>query len=261
MTGIADRALVLRTWEFSETSQTVSLFTLNHGAIRGLAKGARRERSTFGGGFEPITAGTVVFRVRAASELALITEWNVEEIFWGPRTSLLAHRGALYASELIGAFITDREAHSGLFETAIECLRAMDTPSAIPGALVRLQWAVLVETGHRPRIDATTSESTGARILGFDPEAGMVVPDPGPRSTGDAQSIWRIRRETLESLRDLDGGGPGKSGPTPAPVVDRTNRFLAACCRYHLGRELQTSKIVFANRTGIQPRPGRGTPD
>ena len=253
---------MLRTWEFSETSQTVSLFTLAHGAIRGLAKGARRERSTFGGGFEPITAGTVVFRVRAASELALITEWNVEEIFWGPRTSLAAHRAALYASELIGAFITDREAHAGLFETAIHCLRGLDDPASVPGALVRLQWGVLVETGHRPRIDAAATESASARILGFDPEAGMVVADPGPGAGGEGGPIWRVRRETVESLRDLDGGNAGPSTVAAAGVtLDRTNRFLAACCRYHLGRELQTARIVFGNRLGGLPGLRRGSPD
>lgn len=250
---------MLRAWEFSETSQTVSLFTRNHGAIRGLAKGARRERSAFGGGFEPLTVGTVVFRIRAASELALLTEWNVEEIFWGPRTDLVAHRAGLYASELIAAFITDREAHAGLFDTAVSFLRALDDGGAIGAALVRLQWSVLVETGHRPRIDPGAEESSSSRILGFDAEAGMVVADPGPRGTAEPSATWRVRRETVEVLRSLESSPEGS--PTTEPVLDRTNRFLAACCRHHLGRELQTSRILFGDRLGDSSRSGRGPRD
>ena len=256
MNAIVDRAIILRTWEYSETSQTVSLFTLGHGALRGLAKGARRERSTFGGGFEALTVGDVVFRLRATSELALLTEWNVSEIFWGPRSDLRAHRAALYASELIGAFITDRDAHPGLFHEAIRFLSALESPAAIAPALVRLQWAVLDETGHRPRIDSDAADATIPAVIGFDPEAGALVPDPGVPST----AIWRLRRETVEILRSITAGEPIDDRRPPA--LDRASRFLASCCRYQLGWEPQTAAMVFGNRldrSGI--RRGRGTGD
>ena len=41
---IADTAICIRCWDFSETSQTVSLVTREHGVVRGLAKGAKREK-------------------------------------------------------------------------------------------------------------------------------------------------------------------------------------------------------------------------
>jgi DNA repair protein RecO (recombination protein O) len=259
VTAIVDRAIVLRTWEFSETSQTVALFTLEHGALRGLAKGARREKSAFGGGFEAITSGDVVFRVRATSELALLTEWNVTDIFWGPRTGLRAHRSALYAAELLGAFITDRDAHPGLFHEAVRFLRDIDTPSAIPAALVRLQWAMLDETGHRPRIDAATLTPGSPPVVGFDPEAGTLVADPGAATGSGSSAPWRIRRETIEVVRSLEMGDPIESSPQVA--LDRAGRFLAACCRHHLGWEPQTASLVFGkgteSRWGARGRGGR----
>ncbi|MCH7601829.1 MAG: recombination protein O N-terminal domain-containing protein, partial [Planctomycetes bacterium] len=42
MPKIAYYAICIRRWDFSETSQTVSLFTSEAGIIRGLAKGAKR---------------------------------------------------------------------------------------------------------------------------------------------------------------------------------------------------------------------------
>ncbi|HAC09503.1 MAG TPA: DNA repair protein RecO, partial [Phycisphaerales bacterium] len=52
MPTIRDEAVCVRHWDFSETSQTVSLFLRDHGLVRGLAKGARRERGSFSGGFD-----------------------------------------------------------------------------------------------------------------------------------------------------------------------------------------------------------------
>lgn len=242
MTALADRALVLRAWDFSETSQTVSLFTREHGALRGLAKGARREKSTFGGGFEPLTIGEVSFRLRPTSELALLTEWKVTDIFWGPRTTLAAHRAAWYAAELLGAFITDRDPHPPLFEAADAFLRQLDRADSVPEALARLQWAVLLETGHRPRIEAAGHAAAPPDVLGFDPEAGALAPDPGPRAPADGP-VWRIRRETIEILRSLDAALPLDTATPPA--VSRANRFLATWCRYLLGTELQTFRVVF----------------
>jgi len=38
--SITDDAVVLRVWDFSETSQTVALLTRARGSVRGLAKGS-----------------------------------------------------------------------------------------------------------------------------------------------------------------------------------------------------------------------------
>ena len=44
MQTIEDNAFCLRRWDFSETSQTASLLTRDHGVLRGLAKGAKRPK-------------------------------------------------------------------------------------------------------------------------------------------------------------------------------------------------------------------------
>ena len=41
------RAFVLRRVDFSETSQVVHLYTLDGGKVHGIAKGAKRRKSSF----------------------------------------------------------------------------------------------------------------------------------------------------------------------------------------------------------------------
>ena len=59
MAILHDTAICLRCWDFSETSQTVSLLTREPGIIRGLAKGSRRDKGCFSGGFDPVHIGHV----------------------------------------------------------------------------------------------------------------------------------------------------------------------------------------------------------
>ena len=69
---IADTAICIRCWDFSETSQTVSLFTREHGVVRGLAKGAKREKGGFSGGLDVLTRGEMIASVKPGRDLAAI---------------------------------------------------------------------------------------------------------------------------------------------------------------------------------------------
>ena len=71
MPTITDNAVCIRRWDYAETSQTVSLFLREHGIIRGIAKGAKREKGAFSGGIDLLTRGQVVamFRQRSAVNL------------------------------------------------------------------------------------------------------------------------------------------------------------------------------------------------
>ena len=81
MSTLRDEAICVRHWDFSETSQTVSLFLRDHGMLRGLAKGARRERGAFSGGFDLFTKGEIVAIVKPGRELATLTEWTLLETY------------------------------------------------------------------------------------------------------------------------------------------------------------------------------------
>ena len=85
-----DQALCIRQWDFSETSQTVSLFGRTLGCLRGLAKGSRRERGSFSGGIDVLTRGEVGVILKRDRELATLTEWDTQETFPRLREDLTA---------------------------------------------------------------------------------------------------------------------------------------------------------------------------
>jgi DNA repair protein RecO (recombination protein O) len=243
MPTITDTAICLRHWEFSETSQTVSLFTRGHGIVRGLAKGSRRERGNFSGGIDVLTRGHVVALTKRGRDLATITEWHLEETFRHLRQRLDANRTALYMVDLVRSMLSDEDPHPRLFDVLALALRELADPSIISSALLQLQWAVLEETGYRPELDRDVQQGgtlpDDAPALAFDPRSGGLV------ASTEGTERWGVRRSTVELLRDAAGGRSIRSHDRDA--LDRANRLLATYCRELLGQELPTMRWAFSD--------------
>ena len=240
---IRDQAVVLRRWDFSETSQTVSLFTREHGVLRGLAKGAKRERGKFCGGFEPLTRGEVVAILKPTTDLANVIEWDLREVFAGPRSSLRAFHAGMFLVDLVDHAMTQADPHAALWDELVRALAGLDDADPEP-TLLRFQWATLVETGHRPDLRAPAGDDP---TLGFDPDAGRLLPDPGPEAS--QQGVWRIRRETVDLLQGVErwcAGGPAiRSDEQDPALLRRANLFLASHLRWVIGRDLPTLPGAF----------------
>jgi len=72
-------ALILRTYKLGEADRIVVFLTRDRGKKRGVAKGARRLRSNFVGGLEPLTRARVAYFEKERRELRLSVE-HVKEL-------------------------------------------------------------------------------------------------------------------------------------------------------------------------------------
>ncbi len=233
-----DAAIVLRRWEYSETSQTVSALSREHGVIRGLAKGALRPASPFSGGFEPMTRGHLGWIVKSGRALSILTEWMVEDVYWSTRRRPDSNRAALYAVDLAARLLTDHDPHPDVFDALDGVLTALgdaETP-AIP--LAAYQWSVLTTAGWRPVVghDVRTGEPLAETepVLGFRPSDGGAVSIAGP---GD----WPVRRETIEAMQAMEAG----ERPVDPVIVPRVSSLLAAYTRELLGEQSEAMRQAF----------------
>ncbi len=239
MPTIVDQALAVRQWDFSETSQTVSLFCREQGLLRGIAKGARREKGRFSGGIDLLTRGEVVAIVKPGRDLSILTDWDLQEVFRGARSAYRLHVAELYVLDLVHHMITDLDPHPALWDQTLLALRTIDEERDVASALVRFQWAALAETGSQPNLLPLRSEE-GVDVFGLDPAAGCLVDDPGDKAT--EQGPWRVRRETVDMLRSISAGGLGEG---EAETSARAGRLLGAYIRWRLGREPSTMALAM----------------
>lgn len=242
-----DQAICIRQWDFSETSQTVSLLGRALGGIRGLAKGARRERGSFSGGIDLLTLGEVGVILKRDAELATLTEWDVQETFPRLRDDLSANRAGWYVADVLGRMLPPLDPHPTLFDDTVRLLRALGDGHGVDRCMLRFQWCLLVETGWQPDLE---DPAPGSGTLAFDPQEGRLLADAGQ------PDAWRVRRGTLEAIRSIIDGSIGDIEGEP---VQRANKLLAAHIRNVLGEEPATMAWNFGRLPvgGSRP-PARG---
>jgi len=217
-----DEAFCIRVWDWSETSQTVSLFSREHGVIRCVAKGAKRENAKFSGGLEVLTRGEMTASVKTGEAMSLLTAWDLLEVYPASRRTLSSFYAGMTLLDIVHHSITDHDPHPEVFDALVANARRLGEPADDQRAVFLMLWASIDRTGHRPELDidvATGKPLTPAPAHVFSPRLGGFTTDAcageGPR--------WRVRHETVEFLRaHADGRVPASSEP-----LDRATRLLA----------------------------------
>jgi len=228
----AHQAICVRLWDWSETSQTVSLLTRDIGLIRCVAKGAKREKGPFSGGLELCTRGEAQIIVKTTGAMSTLTSWDLTEPNRGLRLSLSAFRHAAYAVDLAQHLVPEGESHPVLFDALADVLGELsDADEPRHGvALLGFQYAALSDAGYRPGLPEAESDG-----YVFDPEAGRVGPDRGRGGS------WRMRPETVAVLADLERGRPAQV----SEAAVRASRLLAAYGAELFGRRLSSEQGLF----------------
>jgi DNA repair protein RecO (recombination protein O) len=232
-----DEAICIRQWDWSETSQTVSLFCRTQGIMRGLAKGARRERSNFSGGIDLLARGEIVAVVKPDRELQTLTAWTLLQMFRRPHDELETNLYALSMAELVHRFLPPGAPHERLFDALLASLDRLEEGDRPAPEFLRFFSVFLRETGHEPRLDA--DEIPGTR-LAFDAHDGGIV------DFATHPKAWRLRPETLHALASVARGeAPELLEPD---AVDRANRLLSAYARAITGDDLVTLRLAVEPR-------------
>ena len=244
MPPLHDDAICLRHSEWSETSQLATLLCREHGLIRGLARGSRRERSAFSGGFELLARGAVVFFEKPTRELANITAWDLTHTHGHLRGELSSVWRAMFAVDLVQRALPLREPHPRSFDQLAGLLIGRSIAML---DLTAFQWALLDEAGHKPDLDPPNDGDDERGVVYFLPSAGRVE---SSRPFG-SDTAWPMRRRTLEALRSITRGSHAESRPRTREEADTWSRAAAFLCSYWmwvLGRPIPTARAVFGDR-------------
>lgn len=239
MPTLVDEAICIRHWDFSETSQTVSLFGRAGGMLRGLAKGAKRAGGRFSGGIDLLTRGQVVAIVKPGRELATLTDWTLLGAWRTTRSELAANRAAFYMIDLVQRLLAPGDPHAALYDALVALLDTIESGADAEAATLVFQVRILGDTGLSPRW--APPEGAAATLL-FSPSAGGVV--------AAAADAWKTRRTTLDLLEEIASesvaGGLRSAAAADPSVRERANRLAAAFLRHAIGVEPATMRILFS---------------
>ncbi|MGH7243734.1 MAG: DNA repair protein RecO [Phycisphaerales bacterium] len=228
---VHDDAFCIRVWDWSETSQTVSLFCRMHGVVRGLAKGAKRDEARFSGGFELLTRGQVGMILKSSDAMATLTSWDLNQTFPGARVNLPSFYSSMAMLDLVHHMVRDHDPHAALFDSLSVAASSLGSADRTIPALVGFLWSVLTEAGYRPELDLdvrTSKPLDAGAPLAFDAKLGGFT----RWEKNVAEEGWRARPQTLELLRSLSESKPALGA---SDDVLRAGKLLYAYVRETAG--------------------------
>jgi DNA repair protein RecO (recombination protein O) len=167
-------ALVLRTYKLGEADRIVVFLTRDRGKKRGVAKGARRQRSRFVGALEPLTEVRVAY---FESERRELVGMNYAETV---RTPLSAVGGPMpaaggpegpfgyvsYFAELLDEWAQDADADERLYRLGASMLDAMSAGAPVEPLARYFEYWLLRLQGVYPEARGTLSDGAMVFLAG-----------------------------------------------------------------------------------------------
>ena len=145
-------AVVIGAMDYREADRIVTLFTLEHGKVRGIARGARKSRRRFGASLELFAR--VRARLQLRDGLSSLVDADLETIYPGIRQDLPRIALAGYCCELVDHFLPDGMPNARLFRLLVTLLEHLDQAAAGPADRRFFEMNLLNILGYRPPIDA-----------------------------------------------------------------------------------------------------------
>ncbi|NOZ23676.1 MAG: DNA repair protein RecO [Planctomycetes bacterium] len=145
-------AIVLRRFDYSETSQIAWVYTREYGKEKLIAKGAKRLTKNALGALDPLTHIHVVYLDRQREGLRTLTEWDLLDSFYGLREDLDRLYLASYAVQLVSDLTEDGEANPRVFEILLRVLKRLCQEGDHRKLVFAFELALLRSVGFLPRL-------------------------------------------------------------------------------------------------------------
>ena len=209
-------AIILRTYKLGEADRIVVFLTRDRGKRRGVAQGARRMRSRFGGALEPLTRVAVTYFEKESRELVSLNYAEpLSSPLWSVRADALGHTG--YFAELIDECALEGDADDRLYRLGSSVVDALAAGAAVEPLARYFEYWLLRLQGVYPTQIASLSDEAVAFLRA----SARVGPDrierlaPSPRALRELEAVHRALiaahlEKDLKSarvLRDLRGPG------------------------------------------------------
>ena len=230
MSLLTTKAVLLRSYAYSETSQILRFFSDELGVVGAMAKGVRRAGGKRGGSLGTFSEGSLSIHFRDSRELQTLREFSPSKHRRGLATDPVRLAAASVLAELILQH-AESEGHPKLFDRLGAGLDAMEqepVPDLVPQLLTHL-WGLIHELGFRPSILDCVECGRGLdheELARFDFGAGGVRCSACPGESGGP----RLGPQARDQLRALISGQPPSDLKKPKAHLRLASDFVT----YHV---------------------------
>ncbi|MCM8779953.1 MAG: DNA repair protein RecO [Candidatus Omnitrophica bacterium] len=237
-------ALVLKTFDFRETSLIVTFYTKEFGKIQGLLKGIRLKPDKFASTLEPFSHNEIVFYRKRNTDLHLVTACDLKNNFLSLRNDMYRFGHASYMMELLNALTAIEDKNDAIFNLAMDCLLEMDINTYYERIPTIYKIKALALSGFQPHLnscvaceDRIISQSKFSSSLG-----GLLCPKCFKR---DIKATW-IFRGTIATILYIERNDLMSNlrlGVNPQ-VKRELDCLLNSFIEFHLEKKFKSQRVM-----------------
>jgi len=244
-------AYVLHSYDWSDSSLVLDLFTREQGRLAVVAKGAKRPTSQLRAVLLPMQRLQVQFTRTKGVEAEIHTLRSAEWLGGHPLPHGAALLSGYYLNELLMRLLPRGEAHAGLFEPYGSAIAGLALhPETAEAWLRAFELLLLQELGWLPDLTRDSLQQQAlrpGRLYGLSPELGLVE-----AGEGLGAAAWQMLAAALpEGLPALARG--------LAAMAERAalKPVLRGVLQYHLGQQSLRSRQVLHQAHELLPPSSR----
>ena len=256
-------AVILHTTPYGESDLIVTLYTLDFGKVKGIAKGAKRSRKRFANRLEIGSYVSVTYFEKESAGLVRLSNSDLIQPFSGLREDIHKLAWASYFIELVNEMTAEKIENKPVFRLLIAFLALVDK-GILKEEIQRIfEMRFLSYLGYRPQLDHCTrcqKNASGEKFF-FSPREGAVVchscaanvPGLIPVSLGTVKTLLLAQTLPLDKV--------GRISFSPQSLKE-SQALLSSFLRQYLGKELKSKKFMEQikpnSELGMRNAEGKG---
>ncbi|MCA9408439.1 MAG: DNA repair protein RecO, partial [Candidatus Omnitrophica bacterium] len=195
-------AIVLKSFDYRETSRIVTFFTKDYGKISGILKGIRKDPKKFGSSVDRFSINDLVYYHYRKSDLHLVSHCDLKQYYFPIRQDYKKNLAANYVLELVDTIMHPEDVNKKVYQLILDYLDSLQTVDDISKLVHMFQIKILVNSGFRPHIDTCVlcRKRVKGRVRFSMRLGGLVCPDCPTRET----SFTVISQGTIASMIHIE---------------------------------------------------------
>lgn len=237
-------AIVLKFFDFRETSRIATFFTKEQGKVSGVLKGIRKDPKKFGSSLAQFSVNDIVYYQYRNSDLHLVSQCDLREFFYAVRQDLKKSLAASYVLELVNLLMPPEEKNPEVYQLMIDFLSSLQLNYDVHQLVHSFQIRILLLSGFKPHLDTCLKcqQAINAQARFSLKDGGLICPDCPVLdaevhliSPGTVSSLLFIEKNSWEQCLKLR-----LTETVKKELKYVLNNFLV----YHLGRQVKSAKFL-----------------
>ena len=204
---VRTQGIILRSQKWGDADRIVTVYSPSLGKIRGVARGARRMKTRFGGVLEPFGLVDLTLFQKTPDDLGKISQIDLITSYASIRKDLTVMTAAARMVKMVEAITVDRDPNHEMYSALVHGLESLCQEADVSLMTLLFQIHVLSHTGFRPQFNCCTE--CGKPVdrhtrQWFSPRlGGIVCEDCGQRGVGQVLALSKGSVAFIEQARRL----------------------------------------------------------